>query len=161
MPPLQLNAMCFAVVGAVGITWTPFTGRTIGPVRLAVWALGVGGLFGYHFLYLTALSANPPAEAALIAYLWPLLIVLFSSLLPGERLRARHVVGAIIAFGGAAFIQAQANTSLMQANMHLAMPQRGSARSFGQAIRCCRSATGMCRPKQLLSFAWPRQRSRC
>jgi drug/metabolite transporter (DMT)-like permease len=46
------------------------------------------GLFGYHLLYFTALRLAPPAEAGLIAYLWPLLIVLGSGLLPGERLGA-------------------------------------------------------------------------
>src|ERR687897_858580 len=42
----------------------------------------------------------PPAEAGLIAYLWPLLIVLFSGLLPGERLRAAHVAGALLGLMG-------------------------------------------------------------
>ena len=60
----------------------------------------MGGLFGYHALYFAALRAAPPAEASLIAYLWPLLIVLFSSLLPGETLAPRHVVGAVLGFAG-------------------------------------------------------------
>ena len=42
------------------------------------------GLFGYHALYFTALRNAPPVEAGLIAYLWPLLIVVFSALLPGR-----------------------------------------------------------------------------
>jgi drug/metabolite transporter (DMT)-like permease len=33
-------------------------------------------------------------------YLWPLLIVLFSSLLPGERLAVHHVVGALLGLAG-------------------------------------------------------------
>ena len=66
-----------------------------------VWLVGVGGLFGYHALYFAALRRAPPAEASLIAYLWPLLIVLFSALLPGERLRARHLIGAGLGFAGA------------------------------------------------------------
>src|SRR5919112_1421086 len=65
-----------------------------------VWALGIGGLFGYHALYFTALRLAPPAEAGLINYLWPLLIVLFSALLPGERINAAHVVGALLGFAG-------------------------------------------------------------
>ena len=48
------------------------------------------------------MNRAPPAEASLIAYLWPLLIVLFSALLPGERLEARHLVGAALGFAGAA-----------------------------------------------------------
>ena len=67
-----------------------------------MWLVGVGGLFGYHALYFAALRRAPPAEASLIAYLWPLLIVLFSALLPGERLRARHILGAALGFAGAA-----------------------------------------------------------
>ena len=60
----------------------------------AVWLLGVAGLFFYHALYFTALSHAPPVDASLIAYLWPLLIVLGSALLPGERLRWWHGAGA-------------------------------------------------------------------
>src|SRR3546814_13508445 len=50
----------------------------------AVWALGVGGLFGYHFFYFVALGNAPAVDASLIAYLWPLLIVVFSATLPGR-----------------------------------------------------------------------------
>ena len=35
-------------------------------------------------------------------YLWPLLIVVFSSLLPGERLRGFHIAGALLGFVGVA-----------------------------------------------------------
>jgi drug/metabolite transporter (DMT)-like permease len=68
---------------------------------LRVWALGVTGLFGYHFFYFTALRHAPPADASLIAFLWPLLIVLLSALLPGERLRWWHVAGGIAGLVGA------------------------------------------------------------
>ncbi|MDZ7907068.1 MAG: EamA family transporter [Gemmobacter sp.] len=55
--------------------------------RCRVYAFGTIGLFGYHFLYFTAFRIAPSAETGLIAYLWPLFIVLLSGLLPGERLR--------------------------------------------------------------------------
>ncbi|NQV98341.1 MAG: EamA family transporter, partial [Rhodospirillales bacterium] len=71
---------------------------------LPVWGLGVGGLFGYHFFYFFALRNAPPIEAGLIAYMWPLLIVLFSALLPGERLRWWHTAGAITGFAGAVLL---------------------------------------------------------
>jgi drug/metabolite transporter (DMT)-like permease len=48
------------------------------------------------------LRRAPPAEASLIAYLWPLLIVLLSALQPGERLSARHVLGAALGLAGVA-----------------------------------------------------------
>jgi drug/metabolite transporter (DMT)-like permease len=64
------------------------------------WIVGVGGLFGYHALYFLALRFAPPAEAGLLNYLWPLLIVLFSSLLPGERLAMHHIIGALLGLAG-------------------------------------------------------------
>ncbi|MCB1339465.1 MAG: EamA family transporter [Pseudooceanicola sp.] len=106
VPPLQLNAICFAIGGALGLVWTAASGG-LGPLRavpLPVYAFGTLGLFGYHALYFSALRLAPAAEAGLIAYLWPLLIVLLSGLLPGERLRAAHLVGAALGFSGAALI---------------------------------------------------------
>ncbi len=111
VPPFQLAAMCFALGGAIGaVTW-PFRADAIGALKqpLAVWALGVGGLFGYHALYFVALRLAPPAEAGLINYLWPLLIVLFSAFLPGERLKTHHLAGALIGLAGTIVLIAGAN----------------------------------------------------
>ncbi|MEM1237065.1 MAG: EamA family transporter [Pseudomonadota bacterium] len=104
VPPLQLNAMCFTLGGALGAVWLTVTGgwHQLKGVPVAAYALGIAGLAGYHLLYFSALRAAPPAEAGLIAYLWPLLIVLFSGLLPGERLRLGHLLGAVLGFAGAA-----------------------------------------------------------
>jgi drug/metabolite transporter (DMT)-like permease len=102
VPPFQLAAMTFAIGGAIGaITW-PFRSGALAALKQPpeVWALGVGGLFGYHALFFFALRLAPPAEAQLVNYTWPLLIVLGSALLPGERLKAHHVIGALIALAG-------------------------------------------------------------
>ena len=103
IPPFELAALTFSIGGAFGLIYAAARGRLAALLQpWQVWAVGVGGLFGYHALYFAALRRAPPAEASLVAYLWPLLIVLFSGLLPGERLRARHVVGAVLGFAGAA-----------------------------------------------------------
>jgi drug/metabolite transporter (DMT)-like permease len=102
IPAFQLAAMTFAI-GAVtcALRWI---GRTDAVKALwqppVAWIVGVGGLFGYHALYFLALRFAPPAEAGLLNYLWPLLIVLFSSLLPGERLAAHHIIGAVLGLAG-------------------------------------------------------------
>jgi drug/metabolite transporter (DMT)-like permease len=102
VPPFQLLAMTFAVGGLAGAA--SWIGRpdAIGALRQPplAWAVGVGGLFGYHALYFVALRLAPPAEAGLLNYLWPLLIVLLSALLPGERLAAHHIVGAVLGLVG-------------------------------------------------------------
>lgn len=105
VPPLLLNAICFGIGGLIGLIWTARQGfGVLRGVSWKVYAFGTIGLFGYHFLYFTAFRLSPTAETGLIAYLWPLFIVLLSGLLPGERLRAPHVIGALIAFAGAAVI---------------------------------------------------------
>src|SRR5204862_8311033 len=102
IPAFQLAAMTFAIGALVGfLSWI---GRrdAIHSLRQPplAWIIGVGGLFGYHALYFLALRFAPPAEAGLLNYLWPLLIVLFSSLLPGERLLPHHIIGALLGLVG-------------------------------------------------------------
>ncbi len=106
MPPFQLSAITFAIGSLPGILL--FIAR---PARLKelrqppkVWLAGVGGLFGYHFLYFTALRNAPAVEAGLIAYLWPLFIVVGSALLPGEKLGWHHIVGALAGLTGTVLI---------------------------------------------------------
>jgi drug/metabolite transporter (DMT)-like permease len=114
VPPFQLVALTFAIAFLLALgKWT--AARLGGGAAVlshlrqpaAVWALGVGGLFGYHFFYFTALARAPSVDASLIAYLWPLLIVLLSALLPGERLRWWHVAGGIAGLVGAGLLVTQ------------------------------------------------------
>jgi drug/metabolite transporter (DMT)-like permease len=102
IPAFQLLAMTFAIgalVCSASFVLRPGAIRALRQSPLA-WAVGIGGLFGYHALYFLALRLAPPAEAGLLNYLWPLLIVLFSSLLPGERLRWHHLAGALLGLVG-------------------------------------------------------------
>jgi drug/metabolite transporter (DMT)-like permease len=98
IPPFQLVAMSFGIAFAGTLVF--WLRRGDGVLRHlkqppAVWALGIFGLFGYHFLYFLGIHLVPPVEASLLNYLWPLLIVLFSGLATGERLRWWHILGAL------------------------------------------------------------------
>jgi drug/metabolite transporter (DMT)-like permease len=106
MPPFQLSAICFAIGSVPGIVVLILKPQRLKLLRqpAKVWIVGIAGLFGYHFLYFTALRNAPAVEAGLIAYLWPLLIVVGSALLPGERLRWYHVTGAIAGLAGTILI---------------------------------------------------------
>jgi len=78
VPPFQLTAMAFAIAFCLGMVIQIksgdrlLSGLTLPPL---VWAIGICGLFGYHFTYFVALQNAPVIEASLISYLWPLLIV--------------------------------------------------------------------------------------
>jgi drug/metabolite transporter (DMT)-like permease len=107
VPPFQLVAMSFTVGAFIGVAYLVFWPQARAELRrvtmLAV-LIGIAGLLGFHFFYFLSLSLAPPLEANLVNYLWPLLIVLFSALLPNRNggLRAHHIAGALIAFAGAA-----------------------------------------------------------
>jgi len=105
VPPFQLSALTFAIGTGVGLAMRLFQPPAHhDPIPPVVWLIGIGGLFGYHFFYFTALRNAPAVEASLIAYLWPLLIVIGSALLPGERLRWHHVAGGLLGLAGAFLI---------------------------------------------------------
>ena len=107
IPPFQMVAMTFAIGAVIGIVrallrGVGWAGLMNWPAR--VWLLGVAGLFGYHALYFAALQLAPPAEANLVNYLWPLLIVLLSAPLAGERLAWPHISGALMGLAGVALL---------------------------------------------------------
>ncbi len=134
-PPLLLNAICFSIGGTLGLVWVIATG-SLQQLRQVTWTtylFGAVGLFGYHALYFSALRMAPAAEAGLIAYLWPLLIVLFSGLLPGEHLRPGHLLGAGLGFVGAAVIIAGGGSAGFQAQ-HLP--------GYGLALLCALTWSG-------------------
>ncbi len=108
IPAFQLAAMTFGIGAAVAFASFLFRPAAFAAMKqpLIAWVVGVGGLFGYHALYFLALRFAPPAEAGLLNYLWPLLIVLFSSLLPGERLASHHIIGALLGLAGTVLLLA-------------------------------------------------------
>jgi drug/metabolite transporter (DMT)-like permease len=108
IPPFLLLAIAFSVASILGLFWIV---RSKGWKSLHqpwyVWLVGVFGLFGYHLFYFLALKHAPAVEANLINYLWPLLIVLFSTLLPNERMHWYHALGALMGFLGAGVLVAK------------------------------------------------------
>ncbi len=103
IPPFQLMAMTFSIAFLLmSLRWWIKGHTGIQYIRqpILAWALGVGGFFGYHFCYFAAMRNAPAVEVSLLAYLWPLLIVLFTGFLPGENIRLQHITGALIALIG-------------------------------------------------------------
>ena len=102
VPPFLLTGLGLLAGSVLGLGFALW-GRVSLALPWRTLALGVYGLFGFHFLLFIALRHAPPVQANLVNYLWPLGIVLLAPvLLPGARLRPLHVVAALIGFGGAA-----------------------------------------------------------
>jgi drug/metabolite transporter (DMT)-like permease len=98
VPPFLLTGLAL-VIGSIP-AW-PLVRQWKVPARTL--ALGIYGLFGFHFLLFIALRMAPAVEANLVNYLWPLFIVVLAPVfLPGLRLKAAHVLAALAGFAGAA-----------------------------------------------------------
>jgi drug/metabolite transporter (DMT)-like permease len=97
------------MVGGLVGAWQPSAWRS----SLRTYALGGGGLFGYHTLLFAAFGLAPAVEVNLLQYLWPLLIVLLTPVFfPGKRLGAHHIFGAVLGCAGAALILGGGKVSL-------------------------------------------------
>lgn len=102
VPPFLLTGLSLLVGSAIALPLSRFDWKQW-RVPLSTLALGVYGLFGFHFLLFIALRHAPPVQANLINYLWPLGIVVMAPLfLPGISLSKRHVLAAVLGFAGAA-----------------------------------------------------------
>jgi drug/metabolite transporter (DMT)-like permease len=98
VPPFLLTGLAL-VIGSIP-AWPLARQWKVPPRTLA---LGIYGLFAYHFLLFIALRLAPAVEANLVNYLWPLLIVVLAPLiLPGMHLKLAHVLAALAGFAGAA-----------------------------------------------------------
>jgi drug/metabolite transporter (DMT)-like permease len=113
LPPFLVVGLALCISGLLGAIRLP-----LWRVSLVTLLVGIGGIFGYHFLYFSAFQHAPAVEANLMNYLWPLLIVLLSPLfLAGYRLRPNHLLGACLGLGGATLIITGGRLNLDAANL--------------------------------------------
>jgi drug/metabolite transporter (DMT)-like permease len=102
VPPFLLTGCGLLIGSLIALPLSGFDPRRW-RVPAPTLAVGVGGLFGYHFLLFLALRLAPPVQANLVNYLWPLgMVVLAPLFLPGMRVRAGHIAAALLGFAGAA-----------------------------------------------------------
>ncbi len=102
VPPFLLTGIALLIGSLVALPLSGFKWR-VWRLPWTTVALGVYGLFGYHFLLFMALRDAPPVQANLVNYLWPLgMVVMAPVFLPGTQRQAKHLAAGLVGFVGAA-----------------------------------------------------------
>ena len=101
--------------------------------------LGVFGLFAYNALYYTGIGLMSAQEACILNYLWPIMLIVFSRVILGERLTAPKIFAVLSSFGGVIVLS-------------LGDIQTGSRRLAGAV--CCISAAACYGMFCVLNIKW-------
>lgn len=102
VPPFLLTGLGLLVGSFIALPLAKFRVSSL-KVPAKTLALGVYGLFGYHFFLFLAFQTAPAVEANLVNYLWPLGIVILAPIFFSEiKLKPRHVIAGLVGFSGAA-----------------------------------------------------------
>jgi drug/metabolite transporter (DMT)-like permease len=120
IPPFLLTGIGLLVGSVIALPLARFR-LSRWQVPLGTLAVGIYGLFGFHFLLFMALRNAPAVQANLINYLWPLGMVVMGPLFSkGIALQKRHIVAAFIGFTGATIaILGRSESSLPIAEFHV------------------------------------------
>jgi drug/metabolite transporter (DMT)-like permease len=81
-------------------------------------AVGLSGSNGFHIL---ATHSIPAAQANLISYLWPVMIVAIGAVLRLFRLRLRQALGLVLGFAGAVILMGDGRLSMSPTGIGLAL----------------------------------------
>ena len=103
IPPVQTVGLAFVFAALLSpvVWWVTGSGpRDAFRLPASAWVMAVGALVGYHACIYYATQKAPPAAAAMLQGTTPLMIVLGSAVLPGERLRWWHIAGATFGLVG-------------------------------------------------------------
>lgn len=136
VPPLLLLTLTFGVASVLFFVVYLFKGELKSSWKQtpkSAILMGGLGFYFYHFFYFYAFQNAPPVEAGLIAYLWPLLIVLMAGMTKGNTLSWTHLVGAVVAFIGTG-IMLQSKGQVLTTDSNTVYHWTGYAAAFACAL---------------------------
>jgi drug/metabolite transporter (DMT)-like permease len=125
-PPLETLTLAFACgwisFKALQVRAGEPSGSSARAVRSWIPALVyAGALSGGDLCFLLALHRLPAAQANLLVYLWPVMIVVFGAALGLFRLGVRQILGLVLGFSGAALLIWDGRVSFSASGIGLAL----------------------------------------
>lgn len=103
IPTFEILSVALTVSFLATSAWLTYSGRwgLIAKQPLTIWIPGIIGVFFNDLAYFTAFKYAPAAQVDIINYLWPMLIVLMSGILPQHSLKKNHLIAVGLGFIGA------------------------------------------------------------
>lgn len=101
IPTFEVLSVAFSI--SFGLTALLLTMRrrwTNVKQPLLLWVIGMIGVYGNDALYIAAFKHAPAAQADLISYLYPILIILLASYLPSEKFSFKYIIAGFLGFFG-------------------------------------------------------------
>ena len=124
IPPLEFLAMMFLVGWLVLASLHRPTKTGIDRLSKRSWlpaAAFAVSLSGGDIAFIAATHRIPAAQANLISYLWPVMIVVFGAAIGLFRLRLRHIIGLGLGFSGAVILIWDGRISISLSGIGLAL----------------------------------------
>jgi drug/metabolite transporter (DMT)-like permease len=125
MPAFECLTIAFSF-GWIALSCTQRTATTVAPkhTRWMSWVPAIAcalGLCGSNAFHILATHYIPAAEANLISYLWPVMIVGIGAMLRLFRLRPRQIAGLGLGFAGAVILMGGGAMALSPVGIALAL----------------------------------------
>lgn len=97
---MAIGFLCLAVFRALrGEKLAEMAPRSLGLLTAGV--IGILGTSAFNFIAITRIS---PAQASVIAYLWPMMAIALAGAFGLKRLRLRHGIAVLLGFAGAVLV---------------------------------------------------------
>ena len=126
VPPLETLTLAF-LCGSISFKALHVSAREAAAHAGGSWRSWIpglvyaGALSGGDVCFLLALHRIPAAQANLLVYLWPVMIVVMGATVGLFRLRARQILGLILGFSGAVILIWDGHVSLSAGGISLAL----------------------------------------
>jgi len=80
---------------------------------------GIFGIAGNNILYVLSFKHAPAIQVDLIVYLWPMMVLILSSLFLNEKTRINHILACVLAFSGVCILLTANNDTSMFSAQYL------------------------------------------
>ncbi len=126
VPPLETLTLAF-LCGSISFRALHISAREPAAAAGGSWRSWIpglvyaGALSGGDVCFLLALHRIPAAQANLLVYLWPVMIVVIGATVGVFRLRARQILGLVLGFSGAVILIWDGHVALATGGIALAL----------------------------------------